>query len=908
MERICGWGLCSAILLGLLLAIGPGVAAVAGAAGTAAGAQPGVLSLRTGDVAVAGQPNLLTAVPRAGFASAERYIVQLDGPLTPERRAALTAAGARLGDYLPTNTFIADLSQTSAAALSQLDFVTWVGAYQPEWRIDPKVGQTVLESPERLAVAARGDLAVTVYLFDGELLDAALTAISQIDGAEVVVVDFIGTQPLLNVYIPASNVQALAAIPSIQYVEEYPEITYRNTSDRWIVQSNIVNVTPLYDNGLHGEGQVLGHMDGQVAVGHCAFYDPNNVIGPLHRKILAYNETQGYNAHGTHTAGTAVGDNGVFDETRGVAYLGKMVHNGTPTIGSETQMYSRLDLHRTQGATVHTNSWGDDSTTAYDGWSRAIDNFSWLYDDNLVCFSVSNGSAVTNPENAKDCLAVGATYDTPNQSSRCYGGTGPTADGRRKPEIYAPGCSIYSAYGQTGCSTNTMSGTSMACPAISATGMLVRQYFTAGYYPTGTATPADSFTPSGALIKAALLNSAVDMTGVTGYPSNLEGWGRVLADNVLYFPGNTRTLIVYDFRNNATGALSTGGSVSYSFTVTGATEQLRVTLVWHDAPAAVSASLTPVNNLNLVVTSPVSATYLGNVFSGGVSVTGGTADSLNNVEQVHLTSPAPGTWTATVNAPAVNTGSQGYALVITGSVSEVVCPTITTHPESQSVCAGDSVTLTAAASGTPPPTYQWRLNTVDIDGATGDSYTIDPVDPNDVGSYDCVATNTCGSAPSNAAILTVEIAPAISVPPATHTAVAGQATSFTVTASGTPAPTYQWRRNGLDLADGDNISGETTETLSLDPVAKTDAGVYDVVVTNACDTVTSTAATLWLAGDMNCDGVISYADINPFVLALSDEASYQTQYRGCFWLNADVNGDGVVSFADINPFVALVGS
>ena len=59
-------------------------------------------------------------------------------------------------------------------------------------------------------------------------------------------------------------------------------------------------------------------------------------------------------------------------------------------------------------------------------------------------------------------------------------------------------------------------------------------------------------------------------------------------------------------------------------------------------------------------------------------------------------------------------------------------------------------------------------------------------------------------------------------------------------------------------------------------------------------------------GDMNCDGVVSFVDINPFVLALTGRAAYEAQFSQCRWLNADANGDGMVNFADINPFVALL--
>jgi hypothetical protein len=61
-------------------------------------------------------------------------------------------------------------------------------------------------------------------------------------------------------------------------------------------------------------------------------------------------------------------------------------------------------------------------------------------------------------------------------------------------------------------------------------------------------------------------------------------------------------------------------------------------------------------------------------------------------------------------------------------------------------------------------------------------------------------------------------------------------------------------------------------------------------------------------GDCNCDGGISYADINPFVKALSNLSAWQVQYPICPWQNLDVNGDGVASYADINSFVARLAT
>ncbi len=59
-------------------------------------------------------------------------------------------------------------------------------------------------------------------------------------------------------------------------------------------------------------------------------------------------------------------------------------------------------------------------------------------------------------------------------------------------------------------------------------------------------------------------------------------------------------------------------------------------------------------------------------------------------------------------------------------------------------------------------------------------------------------------------------------------------------------------------------------------------------------------------GDVNCDGTVDFADINPFVQALTDGEGYQETYSGCWPENADINGDGSVGFGDINPFVELL--
>ncbi|MCB9849321.1 MAG: S8 family serine peptidase [Phycisphaerales bacterium] len=631
----------------------------------AAGQTPAVPAARSSRLHVDGGvidttklPNLLSQ-PRAAADTGKAYVVQLDDTITPMKRAALEAAGVSLSDYLPDNAYIVDLAGDTISRLPALGFVSWAGEYQDDWKISSEIGARLspFQTEERINLEAQAKVKLVVTLFEGRDATLAIANLAELGGT-VLGHDMSGRHVEIFMTADANDLDKYARVASVQFIEEAPEITLRNDTTRWIIQSNTFDVTPVYDNGIHGEDQIVGVLDGRADQDHCSLDDG---------KILFYNASDGNDVHGTHVSCTAVGDNGVDDNLRGMAYLGHMVYNTTPAF-TEAGITQRLDLHHSQGARVHTNSWGDDGTTSYNSLARGFDVFLYDNEDDLVCLAVTNTSSLRNPENAKNLLAVGASQDTPNQANHCSGGTGPTADGRRKPEIYAPGCSTISAT-PSACSTTALTGTSMASPAIAGVGALVRQYYFDGYYPSGAPVPADAFTPSGALVKATLLNSAVDMTGVSGYPSNTEGWGRALVDASLMFPGDARKLGVLADIRNADG-LSTGEFLEFNVNVLSNSEKLKITLVWVDPPASASTGTgsAAINNLDLEVESPSATLFRGNVFASGVSTTGGSADDRNNVEQVHVNSPAAGSWTVRVKATAVNQNLQGFALVATGDI------------------------------------------------------------------------------------------------------------------------------------------------------------------------------------------------------------------------------------------------
>ncbi|MEM8835011.1 MAG: S8 family serine peptidase [Planctomycetota bacterium] len=605
-----------------------------------------------------------------------RFIVQLEGRDHRATLASLEAAGLSVSEYLTSSAWVVSAKNPAGvdrAAIASIDGLGGASEFQPELKRAEDLGFRDFTTPERAQQHRTGDLSVHVSHFadaDADEVAATVAFIENTLGGEVINRGRIGQNLLLTATVSLAGVDRIAELDAVQHVEDTPEITFRNRSTSWVVQSNTLNFEPLYDNGLFGAGQIIGVIDGTFDPDHCSFRDDSvgNVPGPGHRKLVSVQGSLGSDFHGTHVAGTAAGDAGADNDTRGIAWQARLAtHTYVVPFGDATWLGPRLDLHHSLDARVHTNSWGDDSTTSYTALSRAFDQWLWDNEESFLCLAATNTSTLKVPENAKNLLAVGGTENDPAQADFCTGGRGPTADGRRKPEVFAPGCDTFSANSSTSCGVSGASGTSMATPAVAGIATLCREYLTEGYYPGGIRGAGQPFTPSGALIKSMIVNSAVDMTGVSGYPSDQEGWGRVLADNVLFFPGDTRTLAV-EQAFNADG-LSTGQQHSTTITVLDSSEQLRVTMAFTDFPASINAGFVAVNNLDLEVISPTGAVYSGNDFAAGDSVpNGGNADAINNVEQVHVSNPAAGVWTVNINATEVAQGPQGWALTTTGAI------------------------------------------------------------------------------------------------------------------------------------------------------------------------------------------------------------------------------------------------
>ncbi|MEO8523779.1 MAG: hypothetical protein ABI460_03570 [Caldimonas sp.] len=147
--------------------------------------------------------------------------------------------------------------------------------------------------------------------------------------------------------------------------------------------------------------------------------------------------------------------------------------------------------------------------------------------------------------------------------------------------------------------------------------------------------------------------------------------------------------------------------------------------------------------------------------------------------------------------------------------SSAVAPTVTTQPANQSVIEPATATFNVTAGGTAPLAYQWQRlvagTWTDIAGATGASYTTPAtVRANDDGAqFRVVIGNAVNSVTSNAATLTVSlapIAPAFITQPADATVSAPATASFTVAVTGTPTPTLQWQVSADGGATWNNVS------------------------------------------------------------------------------------------------------
>ncbi len=173
-------------------------------------------------------------------------------------------------------------------------------------------------------------------------------------------------------------------------------------------------------------------------------------------------------------------------------------------------------------------------------------------------------------------------------------------------------------------------------------------------------------------------------------------------------------------------------------------------------------------------------------------------------------------------------------------------PVITTQPESQTLCEGQSLTLTVNTSRVIANLYQWKKDGVALtdggrlQGTRTATLRITDLVSSDAGSYTVEITNAIcqGSATtSNPAVVSVTAKPTITAEPQSQTVTRGSSATFSVSASGSSLQ-YQWFRNAQP------ISGATGSSYTITNAQTSDQGTYHVVVSNECGSVQSRQVTL----------------------------------------------------------------
>lgn len=167
---------------------------------------------------------------------------------------------------------------------------------------------------------------------------------------------------------------------------------------------------------------------------------------------------------------------------------------------------------------------------------------------------------------------------------------------------------------------------------------------------------------------------------------------------------------------------------------------------------------------------------------------------------------------------------------------------ISTHPQSQSLSPGQTLTLSVETTGgSGEISYQWRKGGSIIPGATSDSLSVSNVSAQDEGSYSVTLSDGNRTLESQAAVINVtEVILPVTIHqhPQAISVISGQSVTLNVNASGGGYIGYQWRKGGVALA------GANAAYLTINPVQGADEGAYDVIVSNSQGSVISNSAQL----------------------------------------------------------------
>ncbi|HDH10830.1 MAG TPA: 6-bladed beta-propeller [Nitrospirae bacterium] len=595
-------------------------------------------------------------------------LVQLYRIPTESERMALEEAGIELLSYVPDYAWIAAVSAEKADMLPRVLLVRWSGLLLPEDKISPEIQK---RGVAKWARNADGTVNLNIRFFKDVSLEEASQVVTKYGGA---IVKKSQLSNILTVSISEDVINNLANEDIVQWIENIlpPPVEF-NDGAREATGVDTVHDSPYY---LSGTGVTVGIWDG----GHVDAAHDDFGAGVI------YGDSADIADHATHVGGTLGGEGNLSELNGGSAGQWKGMAPGVQIISYEWT--DPVDEHNTAintyGMDISQNSWGYwideflfDNCYLYGDYTLEVSEF-----DSIVkgifgspvniffaagnerndgdCDIALNGGYknIPPPGTGKNIITVGAV-NSDNDSMTSFSSWGPVDDGRIKPDVVAPGCEaggegyIHSTlpsdtYGGPG-----WCGTSMSTPVVSGTAALLIEQFRITY-------GAD---PLPSTIKGVLMHTAQDLED-TG-PDYKTGYGRIDAQ--------AAADIIVD-RALIEGTITTTGQQdTYTIDIPVGTTELKVTLTWDDEPGTPQSAVELVNDLDLVLIDPSSAQHQPWILDPDnpslPAVSG--EDHINNVEQVYVSAPEPGTWTIKVTGTTVPVPAQNYSL-ISGNINGAV--------------------------------------------------------------------------------------------------------------------------------------------------------------------------------------------------------------------------------------------
>jgi subtilisin family serine protease len=600
------------------------------------------------------------------------FLLQFEGPMQPAWSAELQQRGVKLVRYVPDHAYIARASGVKLREIEDLPYVRWTGPFRPEHKVLGGLRNK----------AANGDLAVSILL-------APDSSPAQLGSARGLMkkLSSQSSSRFGHVWrgeISRAQLDQLAASDAVLWIERAANMKlFDETASKIVGGESPGHATYVQSVGYDGSGVVVSVADSGLHAGEAATMHPD-LFGRVDA-FLFYGSTLSdaadEHSHGTHVAGIVAGNGatGTTDDYGALWGLGVapgahlVVQRLFDAEGGYTPdglfTFEQLTRDATDaGADIGSNSWGDDTQGRYDLSAHDFDILvrdanAFAPGDQPYILEFSAGNAgpgaqtIGSPAVAKNVIATGASqnnrfdyfiYDFGQEAMADFSSRGPAEDGRIKPDLIAPGTWISSlrsplgndefAWAEIDNDYLFQGGTSQAGPHVSGAAAVFVQWYRESH---------TNATPSPALVKAALINSAADMddTVETGpVPNNDEGWGRVDLAQII---GSDRS---FDFVDQAV-SLATGQQFERHVVVVDDTLPLFVTLAYTDVPAFPGALPALVNDLDLEVVAPDGQIYRGNQFLDGDSIPNSPAvDRLNNVECVFIGEPIPGQYTVRVRA------------------------------------------------------------------------------------------------------------------------------------------------------------------------------------------------------------------------------------------------------------------